>query len=131
MANLKPIVCLSFMISVGLMFLILACALPQYNNWWPFFVIVFYILSPVPTFISRRLDTEPSSMGRSLAHFLTTGIVISSFALPIILARSPYHNPVIDWGACFLALTGNVFIFVTILGFILMSDEENVEYSMW
>lgn len=59
--------------------------------YWPLFVLIFYILSPVPTFISRRLsdDTDSSSNAcRELAYFLTTGIVVSCFGLPIILART-------------------------------------------
>ncbi|MCL4144316.1 UNVERIFIED_CONTAM: hypothetical protein GTU68_019839 [Idotea baltica] len=101
------------------------------SNWWPFFIVSFYILAPVPIFISRKLETEATSLSRSLAHFLTSGIVISAFALPLVLARSPSDQPVINWSACWLAITGNIFVFVTIFGFILASDEENVEYSMW
>lgn len=59
--------------------------------YWPLFVLIFYILSPIPTFISRRLsdDTDSSSNAcRELAYFLTTGIVVSSFGLPIVLARN-------------------------------------------
>lgn len=59
--------------------------------YWPMFVLIFYILSPLPTFISRRLsdDTDSSSNAcRELAYFLTTGIVVSAFGLPIVLART-------------------------------------------
>lgn len=58
--------------------------------YWPMFVLIFYILSPIPTFISRRLsdDSESSNACRELAYFLTTGIVVSSFGLPIVLART-------------------------------------------
>ena len=51
---------------------------------------------------------------REFCHFVTTGIVLSAFALPIVLARA---NNVIDWGACMIILTGNVFMFLTIFGF--------------
>lgn len=58
--------------------------------YWPMFVLIFYVLSPIPTFISRRLsdDSESSNACRELAYFLTTGIVVSSFGLPIVLART-------------------------------------------
>lgn len=55
------------------------------------FVLIFYVLSPLPTFISRRLsdDTDSSSNAcRELAYFLTTGIVVSAFGLPVVLART-------------------------------------------
>lgn len=54
------------------------------------FVLIFYVLSPIPTFISRRLSDDDSSSNacRELAYFLTTGIVVSAFGLPIVLARN-------------------------------------------
>merc|ERR1712114_145831 len=91
MAGVKALVALAFSGSIGLLFLFLACALPQFNNWYPFTVVVFYLLSPIPTFIAKRYadDSLSSNPCRELAWFLTTGIVISAFALPIVLARAP------------------------------------------
>uniref|UniRef100_T1JGY5 Uncharacterized protein n=1 Tax=Strigamia maritima TaxID=126957 RepID=T1JGY5_STRMM len=113
-------------------FLVLACALPPYN-WWPFFVIIFYILAPIPVLISRRYveDTGSSSACYELSLFITTGIIISAFGLPIILARSPESLPVIEWGACGLVLAGNIVVFLTILGFFLTFDNDDIDYSMW
>lgn len=66
--------------------------------------------------------------------FATIGIVISSFALPIVLARSmvvgilqdvtfgvaittlQFHFQ-IHWGACYLTLAGNTIAYITILGY--------------
>ncbi|XP_076340149.1 leptin receptor gene-related protein-like isoform X2 [Tachypleus tridentatus] len=133
MAGIKGLVALAFSGSVGMTFLFLACALPEFNNWWPFFVIVFYILAPFPTIISRRFtdDMGSSSACKELCIFITTGIVISSFGLPVVLARAPLGQPVIQWGACGLVLTGNVVVFLTILGFFLAFDNDEVDYSMW
>lgn len=64
--------------------------------YWPMFVLIFYVLSPIPTFISRRLsdDSDSSSNAcRELAYFLTTGIVVSSFGLPVVLARTSTVSP--------------------------------------
>ncbi|RXN22245.1 leptin receptor overlapping transcript-like 1 [Labeo rohita] len=83
------------------------------------FLLFFYILSPIPYCISRRVvdDTDSASNAcKELAIFLTTGIVVSAFGLPIIFARAD----VIAWGACALVLTGNIVIFATILGFFLV-----------
>jgi len=54
------------------------------------FVLIFYILSPIPNLIAKRHadDTESSNACRELAYFLTTGIVVSAYGLPIVLARS-------------------------------------------
>merc|ERR1711874_128096 len=90
MAGVKALVGLAFTGSIGLMFLFLACALPQFNNWYPFTVIIFYLLSPIPSMLARRhSDDSASNPCRELAYFLTTGIVISAFALPIVLSRAP------------------------------------------
>merc|ERR1712180_540269 len=161
MAGVKALVALAFSGSIGLLFLFLACALPQFNNWYPFTVVVFYLLSPIPTFIAKRYadDSLSSNPCRELAWFLTTGIVVSAFALPIVLARAPVSvdetptpgptttstppitstpspyitetRTVIEGGACGLVLTANSVMFLTILGFFIAFDSEDVEYSVW
>ena len=61
-----------------------------FSNWYPFTVVVFYFLSPIPSLLARRhSDDSASNPCRELAYFLTTGIVVSAFALPIVLARAP------------------------------------------
>ncbi|XP_040000577.1 leptin receptor gene-related protein [Xiphias gladius] len=131
MAGIKALVGLSFSGAIGLTFLLLGCALEQYGVYWPLFVLIFYILSPIPTFISRRLsdDTDSSSNAcRELAYFLTTGIVVSSFGLPIVLAR----NNTIQWGACGLVMTGNAVIFLTILGFfVVFGGGDDFSWEQW
>ncbi|CAG5897038.1 unnamed protein product, partial [Menidia menidia] len=131
MAGIKALVGLSFSGAIGLTFLLLGCALEQYGVYWPLFVLIFYVLSPIPTFISRRLsdDTDSSSNAcRELAYFLTTGIVVSSFGLPIVLAR----NTTIAWGACGLVMTGNAVIFLTILGFfVVFGGGDDFSWEQW
>ncbi|KAF4525327.1 hypothetical protein B566_EDAN013188 [Ephemera danica] len=122
---------LAFAGSVGMTLVILGCALPQYNNWYPLFVLLFYCLSPIPTLISRRYSESGSSNAcLEFAIFITMGFVVSAFALPIVLARSP-DDPVIKWGACYLVLSGNVVVYLTMLGFFITFDGEDVDYSMW
>ncbi|XP_007890089.1 leptin receptor overlapping transcript-like 1 [Callorhinchus milii] len=131
MAGIKALISLSFGGAIGLMFLTLGCALPEYNKYWPLFVLFFYILSPIPYCISSRTvdDTDAASSAcKELAIFLTTGIVVSAFALPLIFARAT----VIQWGACALVLTGNVIIFATILGFILVfGTNDEFSWQQW
>merc|ERR1712098_879987 len=162
MAAIKALVGLAFSGSIGLLFLFLACALPQYSNWYPFTVVIFYLLSPLPTLLANRPSDDSSSSNpcRELAWFLTTGIVVSAFALPIVLARAPVSggvtptpgpttttstppitstpspnvtetHTVIEGGACGLVLTANSVMFLTILGFFIAFDSEDVEYSVW
>lgn len=128
---MKALILLAFAGSLGVMFMVLACALPQYNNWWPFFVVVFYILAPLPYTISRRYadDMGASNTCQELAVFLTMGIVISAFGLPAVLAHAPVTAPTIEWGACALVFTGNVIMFLTIAGFFLAFDGESDSWN--
>ncbi|XP_029419188.1 leptin receptor overlapping transcript-like 1 isoform X1 [Nannospalax galili] len=101
------------------------------SQYWPLFVLFFYILSPIPYCIARRLvdDTDAmSSACKELAIFLTTGIVVSAFGLPVVFARA--H--LIEWGACALVLTGNTVIFATILGFFLVfGSNDDFSWQQW
>ena len=84
--------------------------------------------------LARRYSQDsgsPSNPYLELAIFLTMGCVVSSFALPIVLARSPAGHPVIELGACYLTLAGNVVVYLTIIGFFLAFDNEDSDYSMW
>jgi len=52
-------------------------------------VVVFYLLAPLPTMLMKRYNDYSGSgnANMELAVFITMGIVVSSFALPIIMAR--------------------------------------------
>ncbi|XP_076644212.1 leptin receptor gene-related protein [Halictus rubicundus] len=108
---------------------ILACGLPQYNVWWPFFVVLFYVLAPIPTIVIRRREEYDNGItnnsGLELAIFITMGFLISSFALPIVLARSPASGPVIQWGACYLTLSANIVVYLTLFGFFSIFEQED------
>lgn len=61
------------------------------SQYWPLFVLFFYILSPIPYCIARRLVDDTDAMSnacKELAIFLTTGIVVSAFGLPVVFARA-------------------------------------------
>ncbi|CAJ0914774.1 unnamed protein product [Ranitomeya imitator] len=100
-------------------------------TYWPLFVLIFYVISPIPHFIATRVSDDSdaaSSACRELAYFFTTGIVVSAFGLPIVLARM--H--VIFWGACGLVLAGNAVIFLTILGFfIVFGRGDDFSWEQW
>nr|CAG4650638.1 EOG090X0J87 [Sida crystallina] len=137
--DLAALIGLAFSGSIGMMFLVLSCALPQYGNWWPFFLIAFYLLATFPIVLSRRYSNDSgSSPCKEMATFITAVIVISAFAFPIILARASHSPdpatasvPIIEWGAAGLAITANIIVFVTILGFFVTFDNDEVDYSMW
>jgi hypothetical protein len=131
MAGIRALISLAFLASTGITLLVLGCALPEYNNWWPMFVLVFYTLSPVPTLIARRFadSVEMSSVLIEICTFITSCIVVSAYGLPIVLARAAN---VIQWGACGLVLAGNTVVFVTILMFFyFFGRDDSFEYSTW
>ena len=151
MAGVKALITLAFTGALGLLFLILACALPQFNNWAPFWVIVFYILLPIPSLLARRHKDESSAKDPS--DFFTAGIAICAFALPIVMSRAPVaitQSPstimsadglenitstsapdkittdhLISGGACFLTLLSNTVIFITICQFFKIFDDDD------
>jgi len=133
MAGLKALVSLAFFGSVGMTFLVVGCAL--YENWWPFFVIIFYMLAPIPMLLARRYNSSsgmgPSNACQELAIFLTMGIIISAFGLPIVLARSPVLVPTITTAAMWYVIAGNVVVFLTIVGFFMTFGNEDMDYTMW
>uniref|UniRef100_A0A8C6A1L0 Leptin receptor gene-related protein n=1 Tax=Marmota marmota marmota TaxID=9994 RepID=A0A8C6A1L0_MARMA len=85
MAGVKARVALSFTGAIGLTFLVLGCALEDYGVYSPFFVLIFHAISPIPHFISKRVTYDCNTT--SSAYFFTTGIVVSAFGFPVILAR--------------------------------------------
>lgn len=78
--------------STGMTLLILACTLDQ-SNWWPAIVTIFYIICPLPLLVSKQISNDGGfgnerNPSKEWAYFLTTGIVMSTFILPIILCRT-------------------------------------------
>jgi hypothetical protein len=114
--GIKGVVLLAFLASVGLTLLILGCALAQYN-WWPTFVIIFYVLCPIPLAIGRRCTsdsgygTRDASPCTDLMWFITSVLVVSSFGLPAIMCRAG----VIHAGSMSFIMGANVVIFTTIM----------------
>ena len=57
------------------------------------FVVTFYVLSPIPLLVGNRLSNTDSlgaasSALRELCIFLTTGIVVSAYGLPLVFAHT-------------------------------------------
>ncbi|KAJ8664269.1 hypothetical protein QAD02_005931 [Eretmocerus hayati] len=126
----QRLITLAFAGSIGMTFVILACMLPESKGWSPFFVVLFYLLSPIPTLIARRYAENSGAASNpclELAIFLTMGCAVSSFALPIVLERTSMIHP----AACYLTLAGNIVVYLTIIGFFIAFDQDDSDYSMW
>jgi len=125
-STISGIIGLSFSFSVGVLLLSLGCAL--YHNWWPAFVVIFYILAPIPYSLTRRYSETSysgSNCGLEVALFLTSVLVISAYGFVLVLA----HHQTIARGALWLLIGADTVMFSTILAyFILFNDDDDFSY---
>lgn len=121
MVDIKGLVAVAFLGSIGMTFVILGSVL--YDKWWPFFVVLFYVLVPIPTqFAKRNLNSMSDGTGcQEFSLFITLALLISSFALPIVLS----HAGVIVWQSCVLTISGNIVVYATLLVYFLMIDNDD------
>jgi hypothetical protein len=108
MTQLKSIVLLAFGFALGILLLILSCAL--YQNWYP-------MLTLIPFFLS----TLPSLSKEDIGYFFTSVFVVSGFGLVLVLN----HALVISSSALGLALGACVFFNLSILGFMYTFNKDD------
>ncbi|KAI0983764.1 hypothetical protein GJ496_004006 [Pomphorhynchus laevis] len=115
MSGVKSIVALALLCTLGCTLLVCACALTAFN-WWPAFVIIFYLLTPFPIYLCKRsmLNDYQSSDNSNIVDggcFVLSVIVVSAFGLPVVLARSL----IIRYESMALVLAANIVIYLTML----------------
>eukprot|EP00053_Salpingoeca_punica_P012652 m.113481 g.113481 ORF g.113481 m.113481 type:complete len:133 (+) comp16004_c0_seq3:84-482(+) len=123
MTTFRGLCLLSFFGTMGVLMLFLACALPQYNNWYPMFVIFTYVLAPIPMAIANRNEDSFSTangVAKEIGLFCTSALVVSGFAIPLVLL----HNHKIEDGACALVMAGNAVVFLTTLAYYVIFRED-------
>ena len=120
MVDIKGLVAVAFLGSIGITLVILGSIL--YDKWWPFFVVLFYILVPIPTQLTKRHVNSDgdSTSSQEFVLFVTIALIINSFAFPFVLN----HASVIAWQACTLTIFGNIIVYVTLLVYFLMIDSD-------
>ncbi|KAL5289071.1 LEPROTL1 family protein [Megaselia abdita] len=101
-------------------FIILACAVPNPKIFYPFFVFLFYALTILPIFIAKRGNSDSGATPcLEFAYFLTAGLVLSAFALPVVLARSD----VINWFAASFTILGNIINYGTMFCYVMKDSD--------
>ncbi|EDW73951.2 uncharacterized protein Dwil_GK21640 [Drosophila willistoni] len=124
--NQTALLVCAFLTCLGMTFLILACAVPTPKIFYPFFVLLFYALSVLPVFIAKRTtplnETNPKV---EFALFLTAGMILSAFALPIVLA----HSSVITWTACTFTIIANIINYGTMFGYTFREEGLDAPYG--
>ncbi|KAI0807478.1 vacuolar protein sorting 55 protein [Fomes fomentarius] len=116
-AGIKTVILLSFVLAVGFLLVILSCAL--WSNWLPLLVAFTFVLAPLPNAVFARCGGDdfsaeydgsgPVDVGR----FITASIVVTGFALPLVLA----HSEVITRGACVMSIAGGALVYGTIIAY--------------
>ncbi|KAF9454510.1 vacuolar protein sorting 55 superfamily protein [Macrolepiota fuliginosa MF-IS2] len=116
-AGLRTVILLSFVLAVGFLLIILSCAL--WSNWLPLLVALTFVLAPLPNAVFSHCGSDEFSSYESsggpvdLGRFLTSLIVVTGFALPIVLA----HSGIIDSKASIMSIAGGGLVYGTILAY--------------
>ncbi|KAF8238646.1 vacuolar protein sorting 55 superfamily protein [Tricholoma matsutake] len=129
-SGLRTVILLSFVLAVGFLMIILSCAL--WHNWLPLLVALTFVLAPLPNALFSHCGSDEfvTSYGEAsgpvdTGRFLTSIIVVSGLALPIILAHSEVINP----KACAMSITGGALVYGTILAYSAAFKQEDSEYD--
>ncbi|TFK29958.1 vacuolar protein sorting 55 superfamily protein [Coprinopsis marcescibilis] len=129
-AGLRTVILLSFVLAVGFLLIILSCALWQ--NWLPLLVALTFVIAPLPNAIFAHCGSdefsssyETSSGAVDFGRFITALIVVTGFALPIILT----HSEIIDPRACAMSIAGGGLVYGTILAYSAAFKQEDSDYD--
>lgn len=142
MAKTSPLTILFFLsllLAVGFLNIVLSCAL--FNTYYPLYVILVFLIAPIPNAIASclsgsssyyggyggygDLDTDdPVSNFESFMKFITGMLVSSGTFLPIVLWR----NNIIPRGSFLLSLSGGFLVYLSFvlfgMGFQTQDDDD-------
>mgnify|MGYP001014259926 CR=1 FL=1 len=94
-------------------------------------MFLFYGFTPLPLLFVRNdgYDNLDGEVNKSLdiAIFFLTGMVVSSFAFPILLAKTPVDNPNIDATTATLTEIATILFYTTAGLFFVASNEEDLD----
>ncbi|KAI0031711.1 vacuolar protein sorting 55 [Vararia minispora EC-137] len=129
-AGIKTVILLSFVLALGFLMIILSCAL--WSNWLPLLVALTFVLAPLPNavFASCGADDfsaayEPGAGPADLGRFLTACVVVTGFALPLVLA----HSEVISSGASAMSIVGGALVYGTITAYTATFRQDGSEFD--
>ncbi|KIJ69382.1 hypothetical protein HYDPIDRAFT_179214 [Hydnomerulius pinastri MD-312] len=127
-AGLKTVILLSFVLAVGFLLIILSCAL--WANWLPLLVALTFVLAPLPNALFAHCGGDEFSSYEGsgpvdLGRFITSTVVVTGFALPVVLT----HSEVIRPGACVMSIIGGGLVYGTILAYSAAFKQEDSDYD--
>jgi len=128
-AGLKTVILLSFVLAVGFLMIILSCTL--FSNWLPLIVALTFVIAPLPNAIFAHCGSDDfsaaddgSSAAVDFGRFLTSCIVVTGFALPLVLG----HSGIIRNAAAFMSIIGGGLVYGTILSYSAVFKQESDEF---
>eukprot|EP00294_Goniomonas_avonlea_P017444 CAMPEP_0114568482 /NCGR_PEP_ID=MMETSP0114-20121206/16081_1 /TAXON_ID=31324 /ORGANISM="Goniomonas sp, Strain m" /LENGTH=134 /DNA_ID=CAMNT_0001755227 /DNA_START=40 /DNA_END=444 /DNA_ORIENTATION=- len=112
--NVREVVVLGILTSLGLLLTILACVLPTPGdigpNWWPIFTVLSWILAPFPVLLlGGKGNFGEASQWMYWGYFTTGWLVAASFGIPAVLA----HVQTIGMGNMAMTLAACVIVYGT------------------
>jgi len=128
-AGLKTVILLSFVLAVGFLLIILSCAL--WANWLPLLVALTFVLAPLPNAIFTQCGGDEFSAPYEgsgpidLGRFITSTVVVTGFALPLVLT----HSEIITPGACAMSVVGGALVYGTILAYSAAFKQDSDDYE--
>lgn len=134
MNPLNKIIFLSAFLASGFLLILLSCAL--YNNYKPLWVILIFLLAPLPNMISRSVedsrdnfltfnnnnDNNPSALDE-FCKYVTGTLIVSGISLPLTF----YHSRLIEFGAMIMSILGGLIVYGDIVIFIWFFSEQEDE----
>ncbi|KAG8813730.1 Vacuolar protein sorting-associated protein 55 [Serendipita sp. 399] len=126
--NKYAVIFLSFFLAVGFLLIILSCAL--WSNWLPLLVALIFVLAPLPNTLFAHCGSDEfgndyeSTPAVDLGRFITSIVVVSGFALPLILQ----HAEVIKPAASYMSIVGGALVYGTILAYTAVFKQETDEF---
>lgn len=109
-------------------FIILACVIS--GTWYSLLMFLFYGLTPLPFLFVQNdggydsLDGGGVNKSLDIAIFFVSGMIVSTFAFPILLSHVPVGNPSIDTTNAFLTEFATLIFYITAgLFFVTQEDE--------
>lgn len=132
MNPLNKIIFLSAFLASGFLLILLSCAL--YNNYLPLWVILMFLLAPLPNIIGGTIDngrdnfltfnndTNASNSLQEFCKWITGLLIISGISMPLTF----YHCKMIELGSMIMSIIGGVIVYGDIIVFIwFFSDDED------
>lgn len=140
------VILLSFVLAIGFLLIILSCAL--WSNWLPLLVgtssathavsrladpyvpAFLFVIAPLPNAVFARLGQDDlsgdyeGSPAVDLGRFITSVVVVTGFALPIVLA----HSEIITPTASIMSIAGGGLVYGTIMAYTRVFRQEQDEF---